>query len=229
LPNHPTPQRPTVVAFDVMETLFRLEPLRGALEQAGLSGSALEVWNAQILRDGLALDVTNVFRPFKEVATASLAALLAAEEHPAEPGVIERIIGGFANLPAHPDAEAAFRTLASAGCRIMALTNGAADVTRKLLHGAGLEAMTERVISIDEIGHWKPRREVYLHAAGLAGVAPGQMALVATHAWDVHGARCAGLMAGFVARGKPFPAIMEQPDLIGETLADVAGKVAVLS
>jgi 2-haloacid dehalogenase len=52
------------------------------------------------------------------------------------------------------------------------------------------------------------------------------MALVATHAWDVHGAQCASLMTGFVARGQVFPSTMALPDVVGESLAEVAAELA---
>ena len=47
--------RPHVVAFDVIETLFSLEPLRARFEQAQLPPDALELWFAKTLRDGFAL------------------------------------------------------------------------------------------------------------------------------------------------------------------------------
>ena len=53
-----------------------------------------------------------------------------------------------------------------------------------------------------------------------------EMTLVATHAWDVHGAKRAGLMTGFVARGQVFPSTMALPDVVGESLAEVATKLA---
>ena len=60
----------------------------------------------------------------------------------------------------------------------------------------------------------------------MLGVPPAELALVATHAWDVHGAKCAGLFTGFVARGQSFPATMAAPDIVGQSLAEVANRIA---
>jgi 2-haloacid dehalogenase len=49
---------------------------------------------------------------------------------------------------------------------------------------------------------------------------------VATHAWDVHGAKRAGLMTGFVARGQTSRSTMAPLDVVGESLAEVAAKLA---
>jgi 2-haloacid dehalogenase len=221
--------RPTVVGFDMIETVFSLESLRGRLEAAGLPGAALELWFAQTLRDALALDATDVYQPFNAVGSATLEGLFAERGIKPDSLRIREILQGFAELSAHPDAEQAFRTLRDAGIRIIALTNGSAENTRKLLQRAHLEGLVERTISAEEVRHWKPRREVYLHAAKTMGVDPQHLALVAAHAWDVHGAGRAGLTTGFVARGKPFPAIMVPPDFIGETLADVAAELVRLT
>ena len=59
---------------------------------------------------------------------------------------------------------------------------------------AELAGLVGRVISVDEVGVWKPAPTPYLHAAGALGVEPHQLAMVAVHAWDVHGAVRAGLV-----------------------------------
>lgn len=130
------------------------------------------------------------------------------------------MLDGFAELVPHPDAGAAFRRLNEADIRIIALTNGSADMTEQLLQRAGLETFVERIISINEVRHWKPRREVYLHAAKCLGVEPVRLALASAHAWDIHGAGRAGLTTAFVARGQPFPDTMMAPHLVADTLAE---------
>ena len=125
-------------------------------------------------------------------------------------------------LDAHPDVRPAIETLKDAGVRVAALTNGSAGVTETLFERAGLAGFVERVVSIDEIQVWKPRREVYLHCAEALGTPPGRLALVAAHPWDIHGAAMAGLSTGYVARdGAPFPSVMSAPDVTGASLVEV--------
>jgi 2-haloacid dehalogenase len=115
------------------------------------------------------------------------------------------------------------------GIRIATLTNGGAEATRSLLERAGVAGLVERTVSVEEVRHWKPRREVYLHAAEVLDVEPSRLALVAAHAWDTHGAARAGLATVYVARcGEPFPAIMDPPDVSGPTLVEVARALAAL-
>ena len=214
--------RPKVVAFDVVETLFALEPLRGRLRTLGLPGDALEIWFARFLRNGFALDTAGTYKPFSEVARGTLEVLQAEFNCPVAALAIDQTLSGFGELPAHADVAPAFELLRDNGVRIVALTNGSADITRGLLERTRFAHFVERVISIDEVRRWKPSREVYLHAAKVAGVAPNELALVAAHAWDVHGASQAGLITGWVSRlEKSFLPAMNSPDASGATLVEV--------
>lgn len=221
--------RPYAVVFDVVETLFTLEPLRDRLRLIGLPGEALEGWFAGCLRDGLALDATGDYQPFKAVATSALLEVMAKRGVHPDLAAAETVVSGFVELPAHPDVRPAFRELHAAGVRVAALTNGGVQATSTMLDRAGIGALVERIVSVEEVRHWKPRGEVYLHAAESLEVTPSHLALVAAHAWDIHGAGRAGLTTGFVARhGEPFPAMMEPPDVTGADLVEVVRRLLAL-
>lgn len=221
--NEPMKSRPTVVAFDVVETLFSLDPMRARLCALGLAGDALELWFARLLRDAFALDASGTFKTFGEVARATLEVMLAEHRLTADAVALGETLAGLGELPAHADVAPAFQILRNAGVRLVALTNGNADNTRRLLERAGLEAQIERVISIDGVCRWKPAGAVYLHAAKVAGVAPDELALVAAHAWDIQGASRAGLVTGWVSwLEKQFSPAMNPPDVTGATLIEVS-------
>lgn len=222
-------KRPHVIALDIIETVFALEPLAGRFKAVGLPETALRLFFAQLLRDAFALEASGAFKPFKEVAAASLAVVMANHGVPAEQTKIQSVLAGFAELAPHPDAAAALERLKAAGLRIVALTNGGAENTQKLLDRAHLAAHVERVISIDEVRRWKPNREVYLHAARSLGVEPARVALIAAHAWDVHGAKQAGLCAAWVKRqDKIYHSAMQAPDVQGGSLTAVAEALIAL-
>lgn len=219
-------QSPQAILFDVVETLFSLAPMRKKLNDLGLSDEALELFFAKLLRNGFALDASGTFTPFGEVAHATLAGMLAANDIAIDDDKIDHALTGFAELPAHPDVAPAFQLLHETGIPILALTNGSADNTRQLLEQAGLLEQIEHIISIDEIRHWKPRREVYLHAARIAVVPPDKLALVAARSWDIHGARQAGLMTGWVSRlEKRFDPSMNPPDVTADTLDETCRRL----
>lgn len=218
--------RPHVVAFDVIETLFSLETLKPRFTDTGLPGHRLETWFARLLRDAFALDMSGVYKPFREVASATLASMLGQEPGGDVREKIDHVIGGFAELDAHADVTPAMSALRDAGIRIATLTNGSAEVTSALLERAGARHFVDKVISIDEIEHWKPHPAPYLHCARTLEVEPDRLALVAAHPWDIQGAQRCGLITGYVARdGKNFVSVMEAPDVQGTTLAEVVAKL----
>lgn len=153
------PAQPEVVVFDVIETLFPLEPIRAKLEAANLPGHALETWFAQLLRNAFALSATGSYQPFRELAVDALKTVANASGVSLTEDQIVGIIKTFAELDAYPDVAPSMGDLAKRGIRVVTLTNGSEEVTRKLLDRAGVSEFVEQVISVDEVRLWKPRKK----------------------------------------------------------------------
>jgi 2-haloacid dehalogenase len=215
-------KRPLVIAFDVIETLFPLEPIRRRLVDAGQPGHLLEVWFSRLLRDAFAVVASGGYRPFGEFAAA---ALRSSANPPLTDEQIKAVLSGFPELDPHPDVVPAVRRVRDAGVRMITLTNGSAANTSALLRRAGIEDDIEQVLSVDDIRRWKPAPEIYHHAAESTGVPPERVALVAAHAWDTHGAHEAGLTTGWISRLEAeYPTVFAPPDVTGPDLgAVVAG------
>lgn len=215
--------RPAAVVFDVIETLFPLEPLRPRLAALGLPASDLELWFTRVLRDAFALDASASFRPFREVASGSLRVLLAQRGLAAPSDAVEAVLDAFAALDPAPDAAPALRHVAeSAGVPVITLSNGGAEATRAMLARAKLDHLVTHALGVDQIGRYKPGPEIYRHAARTAAVPIERLALVAVHAWDVHGAKRAGLLAGWSSRlERVYHPAMVPPDVTGPDLVSV--------
>jgi hypothetical protein len=69
-------KRPKVIAFDVIETLFSLAPIADRFESIGLFGASLPLFFSRMLRDAFALEISGVYKSFKEVAAGTLEVLL---------------------------------------------------------------------------------------------------------------------------------------------------------
>lgn len=216
-------QRPSVIAFDVIETLFPLEPLRRRLVEVGQPGHVLELWFSRLLRDAFALVASDGYRPFGQIAAGALSS---ATGHALSSDSIQQVLAGFRELDPHPDVGPALRRARESGAQVVTLTNGSAEITGELLQRAGVDAYVHRMLSVDDVQRWKPAPAVYLHAARTCGVPPGRTALVAAHAWDTHGAHQAGLTTGWVSRleGR-FPDIFATPDVTGDDLVTVVDRL----
>ena len=215
--------RPVAVAFDVIETLMPLEPLRERFTRHGFPPRLLELWFTRTLRDGFALAAAGDYAPFGDVAAQ---ALRVVSGYQADEAAVTGILAGLSELPAHPDVLPAARLLADAGVRLACLTNGSAAVTSAFAERAGLSGYIERVISVEEAGTWKPPARVYQHAAAVLGVRPAELALVAAHAWDCHGASRAELVTGWVSRlEREYSPVFAAPDVTGDDLTEVARRL----
>lgn len=221
-------RRPAVVAFDIIGTVFPLEPLRPILMGMGLPRAGLEAWFAAGCRDAFALAATGDFQPFASVLRAALDEVLAEQALDVADEERDRLVGALAGLEPRDGAGEAFAALADAGVPVMALSNGTATTMRTLLAGASLAKWVRHLVSVEEVGLAKPRAEVYRHAARIAGVAPGQMALVAAHPWDIHGAAAAGLMTAYLTGDRPFSRVMRRPDLQQPTLPELVQSLLAL-
>lgn len=219
-------RRPLIIAFDVVETLFPLEPLRQRITDAGQPGHILELWFSLLLRDAFALTASGGYRPFADIARS---ALVSATSHALSDDAAHGIVAGFGELDAHPDVEPAMRRAHDAGVHVIALTNGSPGTTRSLLQRAGVEGYVQRVLSVDDIQRWKPAPEIYRHAVAACQVEPEQMALVAAHGWDIHGAHQVGLVTGWVScLESHFPPTFAPPDVTGDDLVEVVDALLAL-
>ena len=211
--------------FDVNETLTDLAPLMGVFEEIGLGG-ALRWWFAVLLRDGFALAASGDAATFGDLAKAALDEVAAQSGRSLSDTAGPQVLEAFGRVPVHPDVSPALGRLKSAGVAAFALTTGSAPPARRILAAGGVEDLFTDVLSVDEVGHWKPRPEPYRYAAEVAGVPVDRVALVAVHPWDLHGAACAGLTTGWVNRdGRQYPAVFRAPSVQSTDLEGVVERL----
>jgi len=81
---------------------------------------------------------------------------------------------------------------------IATLSNGNLSLLVAMARHAGLP--WDAVLSAELFQHYKPDPEVYLGAAGLLGVAPRELLMVAAHPSDLRAAAACGLRTAYVPR-----------------------------
>jgi 2-haloacid dehalogenase len=218
---------PSVIVFDVNETLSDMAPLAGRFADVGAPQLLAQVWFASLLRDGFALAVTGGKEAFGRLAEGALRAVLAGARlnRPADDAAAH-VLAGFADLVVHPDVPDGVRILRQHGLRLVTLTNGSADVAGRLLAKAGIRGEFEQLLSVDDADAWKPAPAAYAHAARACSVGIEEMLLVAVHPWDIHGAHRAGMRTGWITRQQtPYPDYFSAPDLQAPGLGALARQI----
>ena len=211
------------VVFDMIGTCFSLEQPRQQLIALGAPDYALQLWFAQTLRDAFALSHAGSYQPLKAVLTAELPRTLKLLDVTADAAQLSQVVNTFAELELQPEAIAAFQLLSQAGWQLVALTNGSEDSTRQLLQRANADQYFSSIFSCDTIQKTKPHPDVY---ALPQQHAPGDIWLVAAHAWDIAGATLAGLQTAFITQvEQDYLAVYPQPNVVADNLLVAANQI----
>lgn len=194
-----------VAIFDLLGTLFPLEPVVNMLEQEGMQG---DCWFQESIQTAMAATIAERYLPFREVLEMSLTNL--AEIHGLSTVSVPAVMEKIKELPAMEGALECLKKLKSQGVRLAVLTNSSKPAAVAMLERAGLAKSFEMIVSTDEIEKCKPHPSTYLLAADRLNVEADDCWMVAAHGWDIYGAAAAGLHSIWIMnrdRRWPFPGL----------------------
>lgn len=211
------------ILLDVNETLFSLAGLHEPFQHCGIDPSLASLWFTCILRDGFALTAAGDFQRFADIAKSSFIALDPQRLGPAE---AKMVLDQFHMLEPYPDVAPGLQLIREAGVRVMTLTVGDVALAENLFARAGLRHMVDGFLSADTVRRWKPAPEPYAYGVAQLGWPAANVALIAAHDWDVHGARRAGLQTGFIARYcRSASPIFNAADVTGDDLPTIVARL----
>ena len=191
---------PSIIVFDVNETLLDIETLTPLFARVFGDGLVLREWFAQLILYSEALTLSGLYQPLGGLG-ASVLEMLGAYRHVviASADVAELKTRMLA-MPAHPDVPSGLARLREAGFRLVTLTNSKPDPDVDTLARAGIGGFFEARFTVDAVGKFKPAPEVYHQVALALRAEPADLCLVAAHAWDTLGAQARGWSAALVTR-----------------------------
>ncbi len=221
-------ERPDIVVFDVNETLLSLGTLRPGFAEVFGTADLIGEWFARMLHGSVVSNELDDYRSFGTIGVEALLMLARKQDIGLSRERAEGVVAGMRRLDPHPDVIPALESLRDAGFRTATLTNGSTEVATKQLDHAGLSALLDESMTVDEVRKFKPAREVYETAALRFGVDISRMLMVAAHDWDVAGAAAAGCQTAFVRRpgvswslpGKPPGLLVDDLSHLEEALTD---------
>ncbi|HEX5412353.1 MAG TPA: haloacid dehalogenase type II [Terriglobia bacterium] len=139
----------------------------------------------------------------------------------------KRLIEAYRRLPPFPDVLPAIRGLKQAGFKLAAFSNGVEASLRALLEHSGILPHVDAVISVDDLKTYKPDPRVYRQLVERLGSSLESTWLASSNAWDVIGAKAAGLRAAWIKRN-PEEVLDPwgiSPDLVAPTLLDFSSRL----
>ena len=142
-------------------------------------------------------------------------------------GLRKRLMNLYLTLDAFPEVLAMLRRLKAAGVKTAILSNGSPKMLAAAVTNAGIENLVDAVLSVEEVGVFKPHPKVYGLAVEKLGFEARAIAFLSSNAWDAYAASSFGMRAVWCNRygkrperlpGKPerqIQSLSELPDLLG--------------
>lgn len=137
----------------------------------------------------------------------------------ADPGLRAHLLALYDRLPAYPEVSGVLTALRDRGIATAILSNGTPAMLVAATGAAGIAALIDHVITVEEAGVFKPAPAVYALIAARTGVDAAEALFVSSNGWDVAGAAAFGLTAVWVNRAGlpperlPFGPAHVLPDL----------------
>jgi 2-haloacid dehalogenase len=123
---------------------------------------------------------------------------LRALKLPFEDADVRRIMEGWRELICFPDSVAGLQRLRSK-FKLVVLSNGERDILAHLVTNR-IRFDFDAVISVQDVGVFKPNPQVYRYAARMLKSEPHELMMVSCHSFDVVGARVSGYRGAYVNR-----------------------------
>jgi len=216
------------VFFDINETLIDIAPLRDAIAaRLGNSDGAGKRWFDAVISYSHAETLMGTRTEFSDVAAAVLVMLGAEKGDHITLEDAKQLVGeGLSASKPWPDVFESLERLQKSGLKTVALTNSDESGLAARLEDAGLAKNFDAMLSVRPSGAFKPDARCYRYGLEKMGVVPDQSLMIACHPWDLIGAQCVGMTAGFVARpGSAWYPLADEPALSAKSLSDLVEQI----
>ncbi len=216
-------KKPTLLIFDVNETLLDLAPLEKKINESLGEKFAFQLWFQMLLHYSLVETTSQNYADFNEIGQATLKMFSQQLGKNISDDAIKEILVTIKELPPHADVAEGLEKLAAQGFELAALTNGSLRTVKDQLHFAKINHLFTGIYSVDAVQKYKPQPETYAHVLNVMNTEKKNAMLVAAHGWDITGAQRAGLQTCFVQRpGKFIYPLAQKPTFSIQKLTDLS-------
>jgi 2-haloacid dehalogenase len=211
------------IAFDAL-TVFDLRPV-GALVERIFPGRGEELgalWRTRQFEYTWLRTVGHQYVDFWEVTEAALVFSCKSLKLELTKADSDRLLQGYLELKAWPDALPALKGLKASGLRMAFLSNFTAAMLDQAVKNSGLEGIFEDHLSTDRVRAFKPDPRAYGMAMSAFGLRREEIAFAAFGGWDATGAKWFGYPAFWVNRMQVAAEELGiTPDGVGKDLNDL--------
>lgn len=161
--------------------------------------------------------------PYREIGQRAVSLVMDRSGIKYTKDEVKYLVAEIEKLECFPEVPAALEKLHTK-YKLVVLSNGDRDMleTAKQYH----KIPFDKVISVAEANSFKPHVATYTKAAEILGLRMDQILFVANHAFDVIGAKSAGMRTAMInRRDRPFEETPYKPDITVHTMKDLADAI----
>jgi 2-haloacid dehalogenase len=134
----------------------------------------------------------------------------------------ERLMNLYLKLDAFPEVPDMLRRLKATRLKTAILSNGSPEMLDAIVGNAKIGALLDAVLSVEDVGVYKPHPKVYQLAVDRLGVAAQEIIFLSSNAWDAHAASAFGMRVAWCNRyGQHRERLPGKPDHEIRTLAEL--------
>ena len=214
--------------FDAYGTLFDFNSAASAAkDELGDNWRRLsDLWRLKQLQYTWLRGLAQHHADFRQVTDDALDFALASLKIE-RPGLRDRLMDLYLRLTTYPEVPAMLRELKGRGMKLAILSNGTPPMLAAVVRNSGLEDVFDAVLSVEEVGVYKPHPSVYRLAAERLQIAPARICFLSSNGWDAYSAKAFGFRVIWCNRfGQAAERIPDTPD--GE-IADLSVLPAMVS
>ena len=216
--------------FDAYGTLFDVHSAAAA--EAGALGERMQplsqLWRQKQLEYTWLRSLMGAHADFRQVTRDALDFAMTAQAID-DPGLAARLMQLYLELDAYPDVRPTLERLRAGGLKTAILSNGEPTMLAAAVEHAGLSDLLDEVLSVEDVGIYKPDSRVYQLAVDrLELTGPTEIAFVSTNGWDARGAANFGFQVAWMNRfGLQLDRLPGEPKAIISGLEELPGHLAL--
>jgi len=214
------------VVFDAYGTLFNVHSVVETCETLfpGKGSALSQLWRSKQLEYSWLRSLMGRYVDFNQVTRESLQFACEALGLPFSDLAVTRLNDAYRQLGLFDDTLPVLQQLQHnlPTAKRAILSNGAPEMLNAVVLHNNIGKFFDAVISVNELGIFKPDPRVYQLCSDHLGVAPGEIAFVSSNGWDAAGAKAFGFTTFWINRASaPVERLGFTPDQVLKSLAEL--------
>ena len=224
------------VLFDAYGTLLDVDSAAANLAASGAYPSFGEVWpdlaalwRSRQLNYSWLRSLSGTYQPFWEITKDALdfaMETLGLDDQ----SMRNDLLSLYEKLDAYSEVSVMLDALEKVGIPAAVLSNGDKDMLEKAFSAAGLSSRLSALLSVEDVGVFKPAPAVYELGSTHFDAKPSEILFVSSNGWDAAAAGLFGFQTIWANRsGAPVERLPNAPDYIASDLTYVVTHLSELS